>query len=130
MPIYEYYCRSCDHEWEREQRISDAPVRTCPSCKARQAKRMISRTSFVLKGGGWYSDLYSSTGKKDDAKSESSSESSSSEKSSDKSSTDSGSKDSGSKDSGSTDSGSTDSGSKDSGSKSGSKSKKKGSKAA
>jgi len=130
MPIYEYYCRSCDHEWEREQRISDAPVKTCPSCKARQAKRMISRTSFVLKGGGWHSDLYSSTGKKDDAKSDSSSEPASSEKSSDKSSKDSGSKDSGSKDSGSKDSGGKDSGSKDSDSKSGSKSKKKGSKAA
>ena len=60
MPTYEYYCKACDHEWERDQRISDAPLKTCPKCKARKAKRMISQTSFVLKGSGWYSDLYSS----------------------------------------------------------------------
>ena len=66
MPIYEYACRACGHEFEREQRISDAPIRTCPSCKARQARRLISRTSFVLKGGGWYSDLYATPGDKKD----------------------------------------------------------------
>ncbi len=58
MPVYEYACKACGHEFEREQRISDKPVRKCPSCGALQAKRLISRTSFVLKGGGWYSDLY------------------------------------------------------------------------
>ncbi len=61
MPTYEYYCQACEHEWEREQRIHAAPVKTCPKCKARKAKRMISQTSFVLKGSGWHSDLYSST---------------------------------------------------------------------
>jgi putative FmdB family regulatory protein len=64
MPVYEYYCQACDHEWEREQRISEDPVKSCPKCKARKAKRLISRTSFVLKGSGWYSDLYSSGGAK------------------------------------------------------------------
>ena len=59
MPTYEYQCKACGHEFEREQRISDPPLKTCPSCKARQVKRLISRTSFHLKGGGWYSDLYS-----------------------------------------------------------------------
>ena len=59
MPVYEYMCKACDHEFEREQRISDRPVKKCPACGAMQAKRLISRTSFVLKGGGWYSDLYS-----------------------------------------------------------------------
>jgi putative FmdB family regulatory protein len=70
MPTYEYYCKACDHEWERDQRISEDPIKTCPKCKARKAKRMISQTSFVLKGSGWYSDLYSSSkdgGKKPDA---------------------------------------------------------------
>jgi putative FmdB family regulatory protein len=61
MPVYEYICKSCDHEFEREQRITDNPVKKCPACGAMKAKRLISRTSFVLKGGGWYSDLYSST---------------------------------------------------------------------
>jgi putative FmdB family regulatory protein len=46
--------------FEREQRISDAPVKKCPACGALKARRQISRTSFVLKGGGWYSDLYGS----------------------------------------------------------------------
>jgi putative FmdB family regulatory protein len=63
MPTYEYQCKACDLEFEREQRISDPPVKTCPRCKARQVKRLISRTSFHLKGGGWYSDLYSKPGK-------------------------------------------------------------------
>ena len=64
MPVYEYACEKCKHEFEVEQRISDDPVRTCPKCRARKVKRLISRTSFVLKGSGWYSDLYSSPGSK------------------------------------------------------------------
>jgi len=60
MPIYEYGCRKCGHEFEREQRITEDPIKTCPRCKSKQARRLISRTSFVLKGSGWYNDLYSS----------------------------------------------------------------------
>ena len=73
MPVYEYACEKCKHEFEVEQRISDDPVRTCPKCRARKVKRLISRTSFVLKGSGWYSDLYASPGakKEGDAKTES-----------------------------------------------------------
>jgi putative FmdB family regulatory protein len=67
MPTYEYQCGACDHEFEREQRITEEPIKTCPKCKARKARRLISRTSFVLKGSGWYSDLYSSPGSKPDA---------------------------------------------------------------
>jgi putative FmdB family regulatory protein len=58
MPTYEYACKGCGHEFEREQRISEAPIKKCPSCGAMKARRQISRTSFVLTGGGWYSDLY------------------------------------------------------------------------
>lgn len=60
MPIYEYLCEKCGHEFEREQRITEDPVKTCPQCRAKKVRRLISRTGFVLKGGGWYSDLYSS----------------------------------------------------------------------
>jgi putative FmdB family regulatory protein len=69
MPVYEYLCKGCGHEFEREQRISDPPVKKCPSCGALKAKRQISRTSFVLKGGGWYNDLYATkpAAKSDDA---------------------------------------------------------------
>ena len=38
--------------------MSDKPVRTCPKCKAKKVEKLISQTSFSLKGGGWYSDLY------------------------------------------------------------------------
>ena len=60
MPIYDYWCENCERELEVEQRITDDPLKTCPSCRSRRIKRLISRTSFVLKGGGWYSDLYAS----------------------------------------------------------------------
>ena len=67
MPIYEYACGKCDHEFEVEQRISDDPVKTCPVCRSRKVKRLISMTSFTLKGGGWYSDGYSSSNGKSNA---------------------------------------------------------------
>jgi len=58
MPFYEYQCKGCGFEFEREQRIHDKPLRKCPSCGGMKAKRLISRTSFVLKGSGWYRDGY------------------------------------------------------------------------
>lgn len=79
MPTYEYRCDACGHEFEKEQRISEKPIKKCAKCGAQKARRMIGGTGFILKGGGWYSDLYS--GPSNTAKSsssESSSESSSS----------------------------------------------------
>lgn len=65
MPTYEYACTACANEWEAEQSIKDAALTECPKCKAQTAKRQISRgAGFILKGGGWYSDLYSSSGNK------------------------------------------------------------------
>jgi putative FmdB family regulatory protein len=63
MPVYEYACSKCGHEFEAEQRITEPPLKTCPRCRARKLKRLISQTSFVLKGSGWYADLYSSKAK-------------------------------------------------------------------
>jgi putative FmdB family regulatory protein len=60
MPTYEYACSSCGNAWEEVQRITEAPVEVCPACKKSTAKRQISGGTFILKGGGWYSDLYSS----------------------------------------------------------------------
>jgi len=60
MPIYEYECQACAHRFEEWQKMSDKPVKTCPKCKARKVEKLISHTSFQLKGGGWYSDLYAS----------------------------------------------------------------------
>lgn len=83
MPTYEYRCDACGHEFEKEQRISEKPIKKCPSCGAQKARRMVGGTGFILKGGGWYSDLYSGpSNAKKSSSSESSSESSSSESSS------------------------------------------------
>jgi putative FmdB family regulatory protein len=60
MPTYEYGCDSCGAEFEREQSIKDAPIKKCPKCGKAKARRMIAGSgNFILKGGGWYSDLYS-----------------------------------------------------------------------
>src|SRR5580693_4067952 len=60
MPTYEYLCTSCGNHWEEVQRISEPPVQVCPKCSQATAKRQISGGSFILKGGGWYADAYSS----------------------------------------------------------------------
>ncbi len=63
MPTYEYMCASCKHEWEATHSMTRAPLKTCPKCKRRTAKRQISLgQGFILKGGGWYADLYGSSG--------------------------------------------------------------------
>lgn len=67
MPIYEYRCPDCGHEFEVMQRMSDDPVKVCPDCSAANVSKLISRTSFVLKGGGWYKDHYGLKGSGDGA---------------------------------------------------------------
>jgi putative FmdB family regulatory protein len=81
MPIYEYACAACGHEFEEWQKMSDAPVRTCPKCKKKKVEKLISRTAFQLKGSGWYADLYSSSKPGSDSKAESKSEAKSDSKS-------------------------------------------------
>jgi len=54
MPIYEYSCTSCGSEWEEIQRITEDPITVCPECGQPKAHRLISQTSFILKGSGWY----------------------------------------------------------------------------
>jgi putative FmdB family regulatory protein len=61
MPVYEYECGACGHQFEEWQKITDGPVKTCPKCKKKKVERLISQTAFQLKGGGWYRDLYSSS---------------------------------------------------------------------
>lgn len=60
MPTYEYKCKKCGHNFDAQQKISDPPLKTCPTCGG-EVERMISATSFVLKGSGWYKDGYSSS---------------------------------------------------------------------
>lgn len=59
MPTYDYACGACGHEFERQQRITEDPIKKCPSCGKLKARRMIGGGGFILKGGGWESDLYS-----------------------------------------------------------------------
>jgi len=67
MPIYEYECSQCHQTSDALQKVNDPPPETCPSCGAQNTlSRLLSRTSFVLKGGGWYADLYSSSKPKAD----------------------------------------------------------------
>ena len=82
MPIYEYECGKCG-VFETSQRISEAPLTKCPTCR-RKVRRLISNTSFQLKGTGWYVTDYARGGDKEkkgatdgEAKTESKSESSS-----------------------------------------------------
>jgi putative FmdB family regulatory protein len=54
MPFYEYECTNCKFYVEALQKISDPPMRKCPSCKKQTLKRLVSAPVFRLKGGGWY----------------------------------------------------------------------------
>ena len=54
MPIYEYRCKSCGHEMEAFQRLSDDPLKECPNCGDLELSKLISAAGFRLKGGGWY----------------------------------------------------------------------------
>ena len=53
MPIYEYKCLKCRDEFETMQKFNDLPLKRCPTCGG-PVKRLISRSSFQLKGSGWY----------------------------------------------------------------------------
>jgi len=57
MPIYEYICEKCGSHLEAMQKVSDAPLKRCAKCRGKLEK-IISRTSFQLKGSGWYATDY------------------------------------------------------------------------
>ena len=67
MPIYEYECPACEQVLEVQQRMSDDPLTSCPDCGG-QVKKLVSMSSFHLKGGGWYSDGYSTASKASEEK--------------------------------------------------------------
>jgi putative FmdB family regulatory protein len=67
MPLYEYRCESCQHQFEVIQKFSDAPIAVCPSCGAGPVVKLLSSPAFQFKGSGWYITDYA---RKDSAKAE------------------------------------------------------------
>ena len=96
MPTYDYECQACGHGWELFQSMKDSPVKSCPECKKRKAKRLMGLgAGLIFKGSGFYETDYKRAGsdKKEGGGESSSSDSSSSEsKGTDKKSTGSDSK--------------------------------------
>ena len=86
MPIYEYVCSECGHDFEALQKMSDAPLRDCPACEKSALKKKISAPGFRLSGSGWYETDFKSGNQKNLSKGDSA-EKDSSAKSSDKTST-------------------------------------------
>ncbi len=79
MPIYEYRCQSCGAELEKLQKISDPVLTDCPECGKESLVKLVSASSFRLKGGGWYESDFK-TGKKKNGLGDAGSASGSSEK--------------------------------------------------
>lgn len=68
MPIYEYKCQKCGYEFEQLQKATEEPLHTCPECGKKKLVKLISNTSFQLKGSGWYvTDFKDKKTKKDNA---------------------------------------------------------------
>jgi putative FmdB family regulatory protein len=64
MPIYEYRCQACGFEKEFLQKLSDAPIRDCPSCGKPAMSKLVSAAGFQLKGTGWYATDFKNSGAK------------------------------------------------------------------
>lgn len=71
MPIYEYECSKCRHQAEVWQKFSDEPLSECEICNGKM-KKLISQSTFHLKGSGWYVTDYASKGSKGEEKKETS----------------------------------------------------------
>ncbi len=71
MPIYEYRCESCGEELEKIQKFSDPPLKDCLICGEPTLKKLVSASSFRLKGSGWYETDFKTKKKADDGKKDS-----------------------------------------------------------
>ena len=63
MPIYEYQCADCHHQFDVLQKISDASPEQCPECSKGHVIRLVSAAGFQLKGSGWYATDFKNKGK-------------------------------------------------------------------
>ena len=64
MPIFEYICDNCGHEFETLQKVSEAPLKKCEACGAKKLRKKISAAGFRLSGSGWYETDFKSGKKK------------------------------------------------------------------
>ncbi|MCP4409937.1 MAG: zinc ribbon domain-containing protein [Gammaproteobacteria bacterium] len=64
MPIYEYECEACGYRHEVIQKISDEPLRDCPSCDEPALKKLVSAAGFRLSGSGWYETDFKKSGRR------------------------------------------------------------------
>jgi putative FmdB family regulatory protein len=71
MPTYQYACKSCGHDFEAWQKMSDSPLKICPSCNQENVYKKISATGFQLKGNGWYATDFKNSTKSSATKSDS-----------------------------------------------------------
>jgi putative FmdB family regulatory protein len=69
MPFYEYECANCKFYKEVMQKVSDAPLKKCPSCGKNALKKLVSAPVFRLKGAGWYETDFKPEIKKEKAES-------------------------------------------------------------
>ena len=63
MPLYEYRCEACEHQFEIIQKFSDAPISVCPSCAQGPVVKLLSSPAIQFKGSGWYITDYARKGK-------------------------------------------------------------------
>jgi len=69
MPVYTYRCDSCGVQFERHQSFTDAPLKTCPECRKKGLKKVITPTKIIFKGSGFYAtDHKSPSGNNSSAK--------------------------------------------------------------
>lgn len=75
MPIYEYRCKQCGTQFEKMRRVSDDSPVLCSACNGADTEKLLSKTSFVLKGSGWYVTDYARGGQNKESGADSKSES-------------------------------------------------------
>lgn len=67
MPIYAYKCSSCGHAQDVLQKVSDAPLTSCPQCGAEAYSKQLTAAGFQLRGSGWYATDFKNRSKPDEA---------------------------------------------------------------
>ncbi len=106
MPLYEYECGSCGHRFERIQKFSDPPEKTCPKCGG-EVQKLMGAPAMQFKGSGWYVNDYGkgtkdTKGTKESKSTEATEKTGATEKSGTESSKETSTKDSGTKETKST----------------------------